>query len=160
MRRRNLLFNRTGLFILVCALFLLVRMESDMILSDLINKISSLSGYISSRKEDGITTRGIINQYMPVVGYVDSHYIETDYLTDPSYDFETRIEYIDLDETSNIQEENTEEETQREKCRETGSNSAVFSFLPPVSGLFQWRWPVPTLWKGMCIGWDTCLILL
>lgn len=110
MRRRNLLFNRTGLLILACALFLLVRMESDMIISDLINKINSLSGYVSSRKEEGITTRGIINQYMPVVGYVDSHYIETDYLTDPSYDYETRIEYIDLDETSNIQEENTEEE--------------------------------------------------
>lgn len=102
--------KRTGLLMLSGALFLLVRFESDMILSGLLNKINSLSGYVSSRKAEGITTNGIINQYMPVVGYVDSHYIETDYLSDPSYDYETRIEYIDLDEMSNIQEKDTENE--------------------------------------------------
>lgn len=48
---------------------------------------------------------GIINCYLPIVGYVDSHYIETDFLSDPTYEAKAEIEYITLTEESGQENE-------------------------------------------------------
>lgn len=105
MKKGGRFLKMTGLAMISAVLFFLMRFEADMILTGLFDKINIISGYIISQKEGDISTKTIINSYMPVVGYVESHYIETEYLSDPSYDYETRVEYIDLDETSNLQTE-------------------------------------------------------
>lgn len=61
-----------------------------------------LGDYVDEQQDQRIVVKRIIDCYMPVIGYVDSNYIETEYLQDPSYDYESQVEYIELENDSSV----------------------------------------------------------
>ncbi|MCM1467942.1 MAG: stage II sporulation protein P [Alistipes sp.] len=104
-RRRTVGVNRAGILIVLGFLFLFMKFSPKTILSGIVYKMNGISGFTEQK------SRSIIHCYLPVVGYVDSHYIETDFLSDPTYQAEARIEYITLtDGESGADSEAREEE--------------------------------------------------
>lgn len=105
MKRRTVGVNRAGILIVLGFLFLFMKISPKTILSGIVYKMNGISGFTEQK------SRSIIHCYLPVVGYVDSHYIETDFLADPTYQAEARIEYITLtDEESGADSGAREEE--------------------------------------------------
>lgn len=104
MRKQEKSIKRTGIIWLLLLLFILMKVENQKIISGLTDRMNILSGYIKSQGEEGFTAKNMIHSYMPVVGYVDSHYVDTGYLADPSYEYEEQVEYITLDETTGVEE--------------------------------------------------------
>lgn len=90
MRRRTGSINRAGILIVLVFLFLFMKISPKTIVSGIMNKMNCMTGFLKQKDVN------MIHCYLPVVGYVDSHYIETDFLSDPTYQAETQIEYITL----------------------------------------------------------------
>lgn len=115
--------NRAGVVILAIALFLLIKGEAKPILAQMFEKGNAVYGFLQDLEKPGKVNISIIDSYMPVVGYVESHYIETEYLKDPSYVYEENIEYIDIEENEEPVIEETsdiEMETATEKQKKNG----------------------------------------
>lgn len=88
------------------------------IISGILYKMNCMSGFLEQKDLN------MIHCYLPVVGYVDSHYIETDFLSDPTYQAQAQIEYITLNEEENHGEE---EETESKPADDAGENAAQVS---------------------------------
>lgn len=114
MRRRGSAVNRAGILIILGFLFLFMKFSPKTIISGIMNKMNCMTGFLEQKNT------GIIHCYLPVVGYVDTHYIETDFLSDPMYQAEAQIEYITLTEEG--AQEN--EESGAEQNLETEENAA------------------------------------
>lgn len=152
MKKQGNFFKRTGLIWLLLALFFLMKLENDAILSGLFDRMNILSGYLKSQGEEAFTTKNMIHSYMPVVGYVDSHYVDTGYLSDPSYEYDNQVEYIQLDETSGIAEEETDAiSTEMEVEAETENTSqSQTASIPATPGVVKFQ-------KGELLDFNTLL---
>ena len=73
MRRRAVGVNRAGILIILGFLFLFMKFSPKTIISGILYKMNSMSGFLEQKDLN------MIHCYLPVVGYVDSHYIETDF---------------------------------------------------------------------------------
>lgn len=98
------ILKRAGVVILAITLFLLVKGDIKPVVAEILAKGNMLYGFMMEDDNDKFSGKSIINCYMPVVGYVDSHYIENEYLDDPSYDYESQIEYIDIGHEGTMEE--------------------------------------------------------
>ena len=130
MKRKGKFFGRTSAILTAGVLFIGMRLEPQRVAENLLNQINMISGYVMKQSENKTTTQNIINCYLPVVGYVESNYVETQYLPDPSYHYETQVEYIDFEEKDEEEKNKTsEEETAgtltQEETQESQSVSAV-----------------------------------
>ena len=97
----------TGLIIIASVLFLMMKIDWADAFSFWGQNVSLLPGYIESHKRGNFTTQNVINQYLPIVGYVETHYVDTSFDDDPSYKYEPQLEYLTLnmeDETDAVQE--------------------------------------------------------
>lgn len=152
MKKQGNFFKRTGFIWLLLALFFLMKLENDAILSGLFDRMNILSGYLKSQGEEAFTTKNMIHSYMPVVGYVDSHYVDTGYLSDPSYEYDNQVEYIQLDETSGIAEEETDAiSTEMEVEAETENTSqSQTASIPATPGVVKFQ-------KGELLDFNTLL---
>lgn len=119
MRRRVNSINRAGILIILGFLFLFMNISPNTIISGIMNKMNCMAGFLEKKNT------GIIHCYLPVVGYVDSHYIETDFLSDPTYEAEARIEYITLTEESGQEEEDIEEDNDGNTENEAAQVSTI-----------------------------------
>lgn len=105
MKRRMVGMNRAGILIVLGFLFLFMKFSPKTIISGIVYKMNSMTGFLEQKNMN------MIHCYLPVVGYVESHYIETDFLSDPTYQAEAQIEYITLTEENSGDLEGTEGET-------------------------------------------------
>lgn len=118
MRRRPISVNRAGILIILGFLFLFMKFSPKTIISGILYKMNCMSGFLEQKELN------MIHCYLPVVGYVESHYIETDFLSDPTYQAQAQIEYITLNEEENHGEE---EETEGGPADDAGENAAQVS---------------------------------
>lgn len=130
MKRKEKFFGRTSAILTAGVLFIGMCLEPQRVAENLLNQINMISGYVMKQSENKTTTQNIINCYLPVVGYVESNYVETQYLPDPSYHYETQVEYIDFEEKDEEEKDKTsEKETEgtltQEETKESQSVSAV-----------------------------------
>ena len=105
MKRRMVGINRAGILIVLGFLFLFMKFSPKTIISGIVYKMNSMTGFLEQKNMN------MIHCYLPVVGYVESHYIETDFLSDPTYQAEAQIEYITLTEENSGDLEGMEGET-------------------------------------------------
>lgn len=109
--------NRTGILIVLGFLFLFMKISPKTVVSGILHKMNSVGGFWEQENVN------MIHCYLPVVGYVDSHYIETDFLADPTYRAEAQIEYITLTE----EEGRTDGDIDGENAEHTEENTAPVS---------------------------------
>lgn len=83
---------------------------ASFVTEEIIKKNDIIGGAIEGKKS-------VLNRYMPVVGYVDTHYVQTMYIDDPSYE----DEYIDENVNEGITEEIYEESGVGEEYTEAAS---------------------------------------
>lgn len=105
MKRRMVGINGAGILIVLGFLFLFMKFSPKTIISGIVYKMNSMTGFLEQKNMN------MIHCYLPVVGYVESHYIETDFLSDPTYQAAAQIEYITLTEENSGDLEGMEGET-------------------------------------------------
>ena len=99
MFKKNLPGKLLSVVLPAVILVMMTRIDIKPYLMDYINKLNSIPGYIKESDSKKISFESIINSYMPVVGYVESNYVETEYIDDPYYNYDDGIEYIELGES-------------------------------------------------------------
>ena len=106
----------TGLIIIASVLFLMMKIDWADAFSFWGQNVSLLPGYIESHKRGNFTTQNVINQYLPIVGYVETHYVDTSFDDDPSYKYEPQLEYLTLnmEDETDAEQENMETQAAQE----------------------------------------------
>lgn len=100
---------------------------------DILNKFCTVTSFIAQDGSDRISVENIINSYMPVVGFVESNYVETNYVDDPFYQYEEDIEYIDLGESETSGQETAKPQIVNETVENPGAKpGAEFITEPQV----------------------------
>jgi stage II sporulation protein P len=108
---------------------LLITAVNIFLKQNIADEASLLLGFVKEKQSDASYGENMINCYMPVVGYVASHYVDTTFLKDPSYTLNTGEQESTGTEGGN-EDEKTDEESQSsgDELQEASLNLTPQSF--------------------------------
>ncbi len=106
MRSKNIVARLLAVVLPAVLLVGMTRVGIKPFFKDILNKFYVVTSFVADEENSKISVKNIINSYMPVVGFVESNYVETEYVDDPFYQYEEEIEYIDLGESETSGQEN------------------------------------------------------